>query len=307
MIIKDYPCNLCGSFELKTLFPSTVLSDELPGSFTCTNLGHGIYYQVVRCVRCGLVFSSPRPVAEDIEEEYCRVEDLMYSLEIAGRLKTFNRNVRNLSRFSLPGRLLDIGSSMGAFVHMARQNHWDAQGIEPSLWCAGKAKELFGLDIRQGTYKQAEGLGKDFDVVTMWDVIEHVDDPGAALRACHSILKPGGILALSTVDIGSYYARLMGKRWPWLMKMHIYYFNRRIMRRYLETCGFQVLGMSVYKHTISMRYLIYKLKAMGGGWHILGRFLSGMSFLGDNYLTFALGDFMEVYAQKIPQKTEYGG
>lgn len=302
MILKDYPCNLCGSSELKTLYPPMIIPDNGSDIFACTSRWHGIYYQVVRCASCGLIFSSPRPAAEDIEAEYSQVEDLMYAQEIAGRLKTFDRNVKNLSRFSLPGRLLDIGSGMGAFVHIARQNHWEAQGIEPSLWCTKKAKELFGLDIPQGTYKEAKNLGKNFDVVTMWDVIEHVDDPAAALRACHSILKPDGILVLSTVDIGSCYARLMGKRWPWLMKMHIYYFNRRVMHSYLEMCGFRILSMSVYRHTISMRYLIYKLEGMSGGWYMLGRLLSGMHFLSDSYLTVALGDFMEVYAQKKPRK-----
>ncbi len=297
--MKIHSCNFCGSVDSKLVFPSTVSSENTVNTYSCTSLGHGDHYRIVRCQQCGLVYSSPRPEACELEQEYAKTEDPVYEKELDGRLRTFSRNIRSLSRISSPGRLLDIGAGIGFFADLARKDGWDVRGIEPSSWCVGKAKKIFDIIIDHGTYEQANDLDIDFDVVTMWDVIEHLDDPMSALKTCHKVLRQGGVVALSTMDIGSLFARIMGRSWPWLMKMHIYYFDRQTIRAYLNKCGFEVLSMRVYRHTISVRYLAYKLEAMRGIWRLLGRLLSNVPFINNSYVTFALGDFMEIYARKV--------
>ena len=133
----------------------------------------------------------------------------------------------------------------------------------------------------------------------MWDVLEHLDDPMAALQACRKVLHDDGVLALSTVDIGSLYARLLGAGWPWLMKMHIYYFDRAVIRKYLERAGFDVLTIRTYKHIVSVDYLIYKLESINPPLHSMTKYLKKILLLNKNlYLGIAFGDFMEVYARK---------
>jgi 2-polyprenyl-3-methyl-5-hydroxy-6-metoxy-1,4-benzoquinol methylase len=205
----------------------------------------------------------------------------------------------------MSGKLLDVGCSLGIFLDEAQKAGWDVQGIEPSQWCAEQGKKLFGLSIAQGTYRNIPELAQQFDVITMWDVLEHLDSPMDALRISHSALKDDGILAFSTVDIGSWYARFLGQKWPWLMTMHIYYFDRKRIRQYLEKAGFKLLQIRKYKHIVSGEYLLYKLKRINKILFFLMNIFYRICrlFKKEIFVTIALGDFMEVYAQKtLPEK-----
>ena len=295
---------------MDVVFKSTINSqDNDRFGYMCSNDGHGEHYKVVRCNNCGLHYCSPRPAATDLELGYQETQDVIYQEEIQGRRKTFQRNLRNLSRYKKKGRLLDIGCYLGIFIDEARKVGWDAEGIEPSKWCVKQAKEIFGLNVRQGTYKDVALIKERFDVITMWDVLEHVDSPMYALQMSHNALEDDGILVFSTIDIGSLYVRLLGRRWPWLMKMHIYYFDRKCIRKYLEKAGFKLLEIRVHKYIVSLEYLIYKLKRVNKFLFFIMNGVHKICCLFKNkiFLAIAFGDFMEVYAQKIPKQIENGG
>lgn len=295
-----FNCNLCGSDSTRIIYPASLKSKTSQVDFACTNAGHGEYYQLVRCKNCGLYYSSPRPNSADLETAYSKQTDAMYQAELSGRIKTFSRNLVNLSGYKKSGSLLDVGSSMGVFIDLARKQGWLVAGIEPSRWAIIQAKKLFGLRIRQGTDRDLTKFGRKFDVVTMWDVLEHVNDPLVTLERCRKVLNPGGVLAFSTVDIGSVYARLMGKKWPWLMKMHIYYFDKNTIKKYLAKAGFKLIAIKKYRHTVSLNYLLYKLKEINLWLYLLTKLVKRLILLNQNiYITFGLGDFMEVYAKKI--------
>jgi 2-polyprenyl-3-methyl-5-hydroxy-6-metoxy-1,4-benzoquinol methylase len=298
--LKDVPCNLCGSNDTQVIYTSTIRSDQMTKfECNCTCDGHGEYYQLVRCRRCGLYYSSPRPDGDALREGYSDVQDIVYQEEIEGRVKTFGRNLKHLARYKQKGELLDVGSSIGVFLSEARKQGWDVYGIEPSAWCADRGKKLFHLAIRQGTSHDLKTIGRKFDVVTLWDVLEHVDDPLTTLRDCRDALKEGGVLAFSTVDIGSIYVRLLGKRWPWLMKMHIYYFDKKSIKKYLEKAGLELLEIRTYQHTVSIDYLLYKFQSINKLLFQITKWIKRVIFLNKNiYMTIGMGDFMEVYAGK---------
>lgn len=295
-----FKCNLCGSGRVKIIYPAVLKSKTSQFDYACTNAGHGEYYQLVRCRQCGLYYSSPRPDLSTLTEAYLHQTDDIYQAELPGRIKTFRRNLANLADYKKRGNLLDVGAAIGVFLNEAKKKRWSVAGVEPSLWSVKQAKKLFGLKIRQGTDKDLKQFGHRFDVVTLWDVLEHVDNPLATLKRCRQALKPGGILAFSTVDIGSIYARLTGKRWPWLMKMHIYYFDKTTIKKYLVKAGFQPIVIKKYHHTVSLNYLLYKLKEINIWLYWLTKTVKRTILLNQNiYITFGLGDFMEVYAQKL--------
>lgn len=297
--MREVNCNLCGAREFNVVFDARLQSDSKNSQYRCTNDGHGEYYRIVRCRRCGLRYSSPRGEESEIEENYREVKDHLYEQELAGRMRTFARNLRHLARHKEPGVLLDVGCSVGAFLYLAREKGWRAYGIEPSEWCVSKAKELYGLRIKRGTYKDIPQLGVRFDAITMWDVLEHLDDPLQALLNCGQALKEDGVLAFSTMDAGSLYARLCGKRWPWLMKMHIYYFDRAAIRAYLAMAGFEALSITRYSHTVSTDYLLYKLKKINRLIYYALLLLKRTVFFNKNlFIHVKLGDFMEVYARR---------
>lgn len=300
-MLNDIACDLCGSNTYDVVYASTI--DEKRGQkdgYACSNDQHGEHYRIVRCQVCGLVFCSPRPDVQEIESGYQEIEDVLYREQAEGRRRTFRRNLKNLATYKNKGQLLDVGCYLGIFLDEAKKSGWDVKGMEPSKWCVEQGIKNFHLDIRQGTYRDIRNFSEKFDVVTMWDVLEHVDSPMKALGIMREALKEDGLLVFSTVDIGSWYARLLGPKWPWLMKMHIYYFDRRCIRQYLEKAGFKLSKIKTYQHVVSLKYLVYKLKrinkilffAANGIYQILHFFKKEI------YITVAMGDFMEVYAQK---------
>ena len=141
------------------------------------------------------------------------------------------------------GRLLDVGCATGFFLDLARSHGWDVVGSEVSTFSAHYARERFGLDVRLGTLRTLQFEAGVFDVVTMWDVIEHVADPLADLQEVHRILRPEGLLSLITPDVGSWVARLLGSRWEEFRRVreHVYFFSRRTMSEMLRKADFKVL------------------------------------------------------------------
>jgi SAM-dependent methyltransferase len=198
----------------------------------------------------------------DLLDEYRLVEDPMYEAERESRYYTFRRVVRSLG----PGNgrtLLDVGAYCGYFLDVAREGGYAAEGMELSKWAADRARSL-GFVVYGETLEARVASGARYDVVTMWDVLEHTAAPRAELESAFQLLAPGGSLYLSTVDIGSLAARVMGRRWPWLMDMHLHYFDRSTIARLLGEVGFVDVTIGTYTYFVSFAYLSKKLEAITG-------------------------------------------
>ena len=138
-----------------------------------------------------------------------------------------------------------------------------------------------------------------FDVLTLWDVIEHLTSPREALGQAQKLLKPGGLIVIHTLDIESPFARLMGARWPWLMEMHVYYFSHHTLRRMLEGCGYRVLSTQTQGRYLRLGYLMNRLGALvpavgrSAEWLVTKLRLRGIP------VSVNLGDLFTVYAQTL--------
>jgi 2-polyprenyl-3-methyl-5-hydroxy-6-metoxy-1,4-benzoquinol methylase len=265
LLNEDIPCNLCEARNAVVLFPSTLKKDT-PNvdDFRCTSSAYGIHPPIVRCRQCGLVYVNPRWDSKVVEDNYRAVEDRTYVEEQEGRVLTFSRNLDAFEALVTPNsqtrRFLDVGCHIGVMVELAQKRGWEAWGVEPSEWAAAHARSK-GLHVITGTLASA-GLPENyFDVVTMWDVIEHLTDPASVLCDVHRVLKPGGILGVHTIDISSTFARLMGRRWPWLMEMHLYFFTPKTLRHMLEKTGFQVVHSRTQGRYLRLGYFITRVEA----------------------------------------------
>jgi SAM-dependent methyltransferase len=293
-------CNLCGADDAAELYPSTLEQSSDWHAFRCTHSGYGMHPPIVQCRRCGLVYADPRPHGDDILETYQAVEDPLYIEEREGRVLTFQHHLKPLEQLTgAPvGRpLLDVGAYTGVFVEIAAQHGWDAWGVEPSRWAVEQAQAR-GLRVAQGTLETADLPEAHFQVLTMWDVIEHLTNPRQALERAHRFLKPNGLLVVHTIDIESRFARLMGPSWPWLMEMHIYYFSRRTLWKMLEGCGFRVLAARPQGRYLRLGYLMNRVGALvpavgrPAEWLVTRLGLRGLA------VPVNLGDLFTAYARK---------
>jgi 2-polyprenyl-3-methyl-5-hydroxy-6-metoxy-1,4-benzoquinol methylase len=257
-------CYLCDGSRLALRFAARGAAAPAGGApdhaaYRCTSFGHREHGPIWACGDCGFVFQWPVPPEATLLEAYGAVEDPVYLAERENRYLTFRRALRLLGA-PAGRRLLDVGAYCGYFVDVAREAGFSAEGIELSRWAVGHARAA-GLAVRNETIQERARAGARYDVITMWDVVEHLSDPRRDLAAAFDLLAPGGRLHVSTIDAASPVARLLGRRWPWLMDMHLLYFDRATLPALLEEVGFRVVSRRLYTHTVSADYLLRKLAA----------------------------------------------
>lgn len=202
-------------------------------------------YRAVRC-RCGFWYLSPRLAETEMhrtyrDDRYFEGEGLGYSSYLAQEptlRRTFVHLLDTLERRSMTGgRLLEVGCAYGFFLDEARGRFDRCEGTELSEAAAHAAESRVDR-VRLGGLEQ---LAPDerFDVAACIHVIEHVYDPLAFVRRIREHLSPGGFLILATPDMGGFWRRLQGRRWPFYkMPEHVTYFDRRSLARLLELGGY---------------------------------------------------------------------
>jgi 2-polyprenyl-3-methyl-5-hydroxy-6-metoxy-1,4-benzoquinol methylase len=266
------------------------------GAWRCTSFGHRHHPPIYGCDDCGLLFQWPMPEAEDLEAAYAGVVDPLYMSERENRILTFRNVIRALGP-AAGRRLLDVGAYCGYFLEVARERGFRVEGLELSRWAATHARAQ-GFTVHSEPLELLANTAERYEVLTLWDVVEHLPDPREELAAARMLLLPGGRLYLSTIDTGSLVARMLGARWPWLMEMHLVYFDRPTISALLEEAGFRVTGISTYSHTVSAGYLLRKIGASFPALSPLTRALSRVVPTGWP-VPVNLGDNMLVSAERI--------
>jgi SAM-dependent methyltransferase len=222
--------------------------------------------RVVECRNCGMVYLSPRLDAGLIQKGYESAEDPTFIAQNPQRIRAFVRSVRSiLARTGLRPvgrRILDIGCAGGAFLVAARDAGFDVVGLEPCRWLGEYARKEYGLDVRQGVLRPGLFPPSSFDVISLWDVMEHVPDPHAALATVRSLLKDDGYLWISFPDIGSTAARLLRWKWPFWLSVHLHYYRRVSMCRQLEAAGFKVRYTRPHWPQLQFGYVLKRAAAL---------------------------------------------
>ncbi|HUP27090.1 MAG TPA: class I SAM-dependent methyltransferase [Chloroflexia bacterium] len=213
---------------------------------------------VVRCTSCGLLYSNPRWKTEHLFGRYTTDFWQQYADKIS---RTAPDETTNLDRWypylstlgpvRQMGRLLDVGCATGEFLVAAKAQGWEVYGVETSPIAAGRAEQAAGASIHVGTLESAPYEDSWFDAVTLWDVIEHVQSPMSYMQQAARLVRPGGLVALTTPNIRSAAFKLLGPKW-WVVgpNDHIYYFAPRTMQRLLTRCGLKIYVMHTDGGTI---------------------------------------------------------
>ena len=235
--MEQCACPLCGQDRPEFYRAGRDRAHGTPGQF-----------RLVRCRNCRLVYLNPRPTEHEIGDLY--PPDYGPHQVVRSRLGHIRRidvgygmskRARFVERYvSRRGYALDIGCGTGEFLLELRSRGWQVVGQEISDNAAIAAIEA-GLDVRTSALDRCGFEAESFDLVTLWDVIEHLPDPLSALREIRRILRPSGLLVLSTPDIESLDSRLFAGWWHGLeMPRHLVLFGPETIRQALQRAGFQV-------------------------------------------------------------------
>lgn len=207
-------------------------------------------WRILKCTNCDLGWLDPRPESTSDElygREYFSQHRIMTAEtdeELAAKVAAQGSRVRFIRRYRDVGRLLDIGCASGHFLARARESSYVVQGLETSEWAVQEGRKRLGLDIEQGTVETAEFEEASFDVITLWHVVEHLDDPIRSLSTVLGWLKPGGALVLECPNSGSFDAGKYGPEWPgWSIPYHLWHFTPRSLSAVLDRAGYEVVGI----------------------------------------------------------------
>ena len=257
-------CCACGAAGLA---PHLAVAGEAGGQGlipTTDSFGTALA-DIVRCGVCGHMQLAAMPSEESLAEAYGEAESADYVEEEEGQRATARAVLDRLEPIEQPRRLLEIGCWVGFLLAEAEQRGLQAEGIEPSDFAAAYARDRLGLEVQHAGLAEAELPDGAFSAIVMADVIEHLIDPGAALRRCRELLAPGGKIALVLPDSGSALARAMGRRWWSVIPTHVQYFTRSSLARLLDREGYDLLGVATSPKAFTVRYYLGRLGGYSEG------------------------------------------
>jgi 2-polyprenyl-3-methyl-5-hydroxy-6-metoxy-1,4-benzoquinol methylase len=263
-------------------------------------------YRLLRCLNCGMVW-DPFPIAniESIYNENYFINEnpkggyanYFYGMNINKR--TFRERIQRIDKkVSTAGRMLDVGSALGDSLLEARKLGWkNLYGVELSEYAATESRKR-GLDIKRGNLKSAGYQQNFFDVVTLQDVIEHVQNPKEETKEIHKILRPGGYIFIVTPDMGGLWHKLLGSLWyHYKPGEHIMYFSQKTLARILESSGFINIETRQTYHIMSLEYIFNRLRYYAPGFFEFLLRLTEKNFLGKMSLRVYTGE-IEGWGQK---------
>lgn len=245
-------------------------------------------YSLYKCQNCKLLFISPVPASLDVYDDsyFSGAEKgfgyVDYDADKEPMIPVFNKYLDLVNSLGVKtGTLLDIGAATGFFIDLAKKRGFTVKGVELSDYAAKKGREK-GLDVFTGDLHSAHYRDGQFDVITMFDVIEHVPDPVGFISEASRILKKDGLLLINTPDAESLWAKVLGPRWQLIMPPeHIHYFSPRNLGDYLSKNGYRV-----------------ELSTKIGKWFTL-QYVLKMLYKWQGYRIFLIGPFLNKFLSKI--------
>lgn len=255
----EFKCAVCDSNDLKIIYTPSYEQYKIKNkkSFTPTASDFGIFYDLARCKDCGVIFSLINAKATELEQPYIDSKDELYTTQLAERSINYDAILREIKKL-VPerSRLLDVGSSYGLFLSAAKKNGLETEGVEISRAASKYSTEKLNLRVSCVSIKDAVFPDSHFDVITALDFIEHLKNPRVFAEKAYRLLKPSGILYLTTPNIKSLSARLLGYRWWSYRKMHIYYFSKESLSALLKRTGFSVISVHPYRKAFKIGYIL---------------------------------------------------
>lgn len=209
-------------------------------------------FHICECLNCGLLYTMPRPDKDKIgayykSEEYYshqennkgfipKIYESVKSINLKHKYKLATRGLRN-------GKLLDIGCGVGDFLHSAELNGWECMGVEPSEDAKAIARKRMNAKLIS-SFDLESIPNAYFDVITMWHVLEHVDDLKWQINQLHRLIKPDGRVVIALPNYQSYDGQYYKELWAaYDVPRHLNHFNRTTLTKIFKTSGLELVKM----------------------------------------------------------------
>lgn len=228
--MKYICCNLCKEDNTSLLYTKNTM-------------------KIVQCLNCGLIYVNPQPSEGDLKKIYKNgyfngSDRINFLTEKELYVPRFQERLRQINTFKTKGQLLDIGCAVGYFLETAKEEGWQSFGVEISSFASKYARDS-GFDVFTGTLEEAKYPAQYFDVVTLWHVLEHMEDPSSCFQEIHRILKKSGLVAIEVPNIGSRRYKKLRENWGQLKPHeHLYYFTPDVLRKMVERAGFKIVKIA---------------------------------------------------------------
>jgi SAM-dependent methyltransferase len=251
-------------------------------------------YRLVRCTRCDFICVGYRPTTAAISEYYSSPSQYDgWEAALGPRQRMWERRVRLLAAAGVRGSLLDVGTGIGQFLAVVRPLVSKVTGTEVSSSACRAAKRLYGLDIRHGVLENIS-FDERFDVITLFHVVEHVDDPKTTLTTCVRLLREDGMIVMAVPNeiqgfrfvVTRLLRRVGGRliRRPFFtppidltvpdQEIHLSYFTPRTAVELFTACGLTVEAVVLDPYYAVSGSFVARLKGL---WYGVSRVITRMT------------------------------
>ncbi len=257
---NSQPCRICGSPTFRK-WRSSLSQPPNSASFAITDFNYGRISALYQCGTCG--FRQCHDLS-DVLSFYRSQVDPAYEDSRKQRTLQAQALLNRLGQFKRKGRLLDVGAGSGILVEAARKKGFQAHGVEPSRWLQRRAEKR-GLPVRAVLLEHTKSE-PEWDAITLVDVIEHVENPLGMLKEMEKRLTGDGVALITTPDVKSFLARLLGRKWWHYRVAHIGYFDASTLELACQKAGLRIVHQSRPDWYFTIEYLWVRIMQYFPSW-----------------------------------------
>lgn len=254
-------CPICGTFNnYQILYPQNYRDRDFTVEvFSARRLPDKIHYQLVSCLRCGLVRSTPVISNDELNHLY-QDSKLTYDREVNNLTETYVSALKIiLNKLEKKAVILEIGCGNGFVLQaLEKKGYKNVFGVEPSKDAVEKSGKLKSR-IVQSFFKKNLFKRETFDLIFIFQTLDHIPNPTEFLDECYRVLKSGGYIFAYNHNVDSFTAKIMGEKSPIFDIEHTFLYNLKTIRTIFENSNFNVLSVIEPWNTLSLKHLIWLL------------------------------------------------
>ena len=246
-ILMDCKCIVCNNEDINTM--SLKYKKE--------------NFVVVQCNKCSFLF-VPQYFSKKITYEDYKDEKVLEQIRQGNNWLKIQRHLlrfKLIKKYQPKGKLFDLGSGWGHFLYTGKQLGYEVSGIEISNTAYEYATEELKLPVEHINFFDMEIPKKAYDLITMWDVLEHIPDADEVIKRCNVMLKDGGYVVIQVPQIDSFFAKKLQENWHMISYGHVNYFSKETIKKLFEKYGFEVKKIkSSFEFKLFLMYVLGRNK-----------------------------------------------